>query len=72
MAAALEPWLKRVIQSAKPYFSDKIEAGGFWDDSIKASLKSVRFAIICCTPENIAAPWLNYEAGAMAADVAAS
>lgn len=66
MAATLEPWLKRVIQSAKPYFSDKIEAGGFWDESIKASLKSVRFAIICCTPENIAAPWLNYEAGAMA------
>lgn len=66
MAAALEPWLRRVIQSAKPYFSDKIEAGGFWDESIKASLKSVRFAIVCCTPENIAAPWLNYEAGAMA------
>jgi hypothetical protein len=66
MAEALQPWLRRVIQSARPFFSDKIETGAFWDDSVRASIQSVRFAVICCTPENVSAPWINYEAGAIA------
>lgn len=67
MAEALHGWLRRVIQSARPFHSDKdIESGAFWDDAIKANLKVARFAIVCCTPENVTAPWLNYEAGALA------
>lgn len=66
MASALNEWLPDVIQSVVPFFSDEVETGAFWDDSIKTSLKSVRFAVVCCTPENVTAPWLNYEAGALA------
>lgn len=66
MAEALQPWLRRVIQSARPFFSDKIETGAFWDESVRASIQSVQFAVICCTPENVSAPWINYEAGAIA------
>jgi hypothetical protein len=66
MAEALRDWLPHVIQSAVPFFSDKdIASGAFWDDTIRASLKSVDFAVVCCTPENVIAPWLNYEAGAL-------
>jgi hypothetical protein len=67
MAEALHGWLRRVIQSARPFHSDKdIESGAFWDEAIRANLKNARFAIVCCTPENVTAPWLNYEAGALA------
>lgn len=66
MAVALDQWLRRVIQAANPFFSKEIDRGSFWHESIRASLKSVRFGIVCVTPENIGAPWLNYEAGALA------
>lgn len=67
MAEALHGWLRRVIQSARPFHSDKdIETGAFWDDAIRANLATAKFAIVCCTPENVVAPWLNYEAGALA------
>lgn len=67
MAEVLHGFLRRVIQSARPFHSDKdIESGAFWDEVIRTHLKTVKFAIICCTPENISAPWLNYEAGALA------
>lgn len=67
MAEALHGWLRRVIQSARPFHSDKdIESGSFWDEAIRTNLKNVRFAIVCCTPENVTASWLNYEAGALA------
>lgn len=66
MADALHGWLPLVIQSVVPFFSDKdIEAGGFWSDAIKKNLVTTNFAIICFTPENARAPWLNYEAGAL-------
>src|SRR5690242_2789258 len=67
MAEALHGWLRRVIQTARPFHSDKdIETGAFWDDVIRGNLKTVKYAIVCCTPENVTAPWLNYEAGALA------
>lgn len=67
MAEALHGWIRRTIQTARPFHSDKdIETGAFWDDIVRGNLKTVQFAIVCCTPENIRAPWLNYEAGALA------
>lgn len=67
VAEALHGWIRRTIQTARPFHSDKdIETGAFWDDVVRGSLKTVQFAIVCCTPENIRAPWLNYEAGALA------
>jgi hypothetical protein len=67
MGEALRGWLPHVIQSVDPFFSNKdIEAGAFWDEAIRTALKTVRFAVVCCTPENVTAPWLNYEAGALA------
>lgn len=66
MGEAFRDWLPHVIQSAVPFFSDKdIASGALWHGSLQASLQSVRFAVVCCTTENVTAPWLNYEAGAL-------
>lgn len=43
-----------------------IEAGQRWNEEISARLKETHFGIICLTPENITAPWLLFEAGALA------
>jgi hypothetical protein len=43
-----------------------IDAGAFWDDEVRASLSVAKFGVVCVTADNVAAPWLNYEAGALA------
>lgn len=51
----------------KCFVSDKdIVAGTDWWVKIKDELKSCSLGIICVTNENIKAPWIFYEAGAMA------
>ena len=42
-----------------------IESGKRWNDEIAAELDQSEFGILCVTPENIAEPWLNFEAGAI-------
>lgn len=66
MGEAFRDWLPHVIQSAVPFFSPKdIASGALWDEALQSSLQAVKFAVVCCTTENVAAPWLNYEAGAL-------
>jgi len=56
-----------MIQRAEPWMSDRdIEAGQRWNEEISARLMETDFGIICLTPENINAPWLLFEAGALA------
>lgn len=43
-----------------------IDAGQRWNDELSARLRETNFGIICLTPENITAPWLLFEAGALA------
>jgi hypothetical protein len=42
-----------------------IEAGSRWGNELGIQLEEANFGIICITPENIAAPWLLYEAGCL-------
>ena len=66
VAMALREWLPRVLQTAKPWMSEKdIDVGSMWFDEIGFSVLDARFAIICLTPENIAGTWLHFEAGAI-------
>jgi predicted nucleotide-binding protein len=56
-----------VLQSIRPWFSGyDINAGSRWSSEIGKELEESRFAIICLTPENLDASWLNFEAGALA------
>src|SRR5208283_2916161 len=66
-ALQLHDWLRAVVQRANPWVSERdIDAGQRWNEQISGRLKSTHFGIICLTPENIDAPWLLFEAGALA------
>jgi tetratricopeptide (TPR) repeat protein len=46
-----------------------IQPGQRWNDEISSRLRDTYFGIICLTPENLNAPWLLFEAGALAKSV---
>lgn len=65
-AQALREWLPSVLQNVKPYFTpDDIEKGSRWGGEIRGELEASDFGIICLTQENLAAPWILFEAGAL-------
>ncbi|HZR20038.1 MAG TPA: toll/interleukin-1 receptor domain-containing protein, partial [Verrucomicrobiae bacterium] len=66
IALALKGWLPSVIQSLKPYVSSEdIQKGARWSQDVEKELAESRFGIICLTPDNLAAPWIHFEAGAL-------
>jgi len=66
VAEALRSWLPRVLQAVKPYLSVEDTAkGAYWVSEVKNQLDAAAFGIICLTPENLEAPWINFEAGAL-------
>jgi hypothetical protein len=65
-AEALRDWLPNVIQAAKPWMSDQdIEKGTRGLTEVGRALEGMKVGIICLTPENLEAPWILYEAGAL-------
>jgi hypothetical protein len=70
VAAALREWLPRVIQASKPWMSETdIEKGTRGDEQITRAVGSIKLGIVCLTPENLDAPWLLFEAGALSKTV---
>lgn len=69
VALALREWLPNVIQALDPWVSSSdIEKGESWFSAISESLVAAGgMGIFCLTPGNLNAPWLAYEAGALAA-----
>lgn len=66
VADALHEWVPIVIQDAEPFLSaDSIDAGSNWVATLAEALQNTKFAISCITPENMNAPWLLFEAGAV-------
>jgi hypothetical protein len=73
IAEAFRKWLPSVIQVARPYYSpDDISKGSKWESEISKELEASRIGIICLTPENLSAPWIMFEAGALSKQVAQS
>lgn len=66
VARALEEWLRVVLQGCDPWISSSIESGARWSSEIAARLDSTSTGILCVTPDNQDAPWLVFEAGALA------
>lgn len=68
VAAILAVWLPMVIQAIKPWTSiADIEKGEGWFSSIQQSLADSKgVGIFCLTATNLTAPWLAFEAGAIA------
>lgn len=49
------------------FFSpEDIEKGDNWDKTISTELSQCNYGIICLTSDNTSAPWINFEAGAIA------
>lgn len=66
IAEAIRDWLPLVIQAVKPYYSpDDTAKGTRWSNEIAKELEAATLGILCLTPENLNAPWLIFEAGAL-------
>jgi hypothetical protein len=67
LAEKLRAWLPAVLPFAEPWVSpDDIEKGTLWIVELSRGLADTPFGILCVTPENRAAHWLLFEAGAIA------
>ena len=67
IAEVLKKWIPCIIQSVEVFFSpEDIEKGDNWDKTISNELSQCNYGIICLTSENTTAPWINFEAGAIA------
>jgi hypothetical protein len=70
LAEALKQWLPAVIQVVKPYYSpDDISKGSRWANEISKELDTSKIGIICLTKENLGAPWIMFEAGALSKNI---
>jgi hypothetical protein len=73
VAEALRDWLPLVINDVQPFMSaEDIDAGARWQMEIATQLEETHFGLICVTRANQTAPWLNFEAGALAKAVGGS
>lgn len=66
VALVFRDWLPSVIQEIVPYVSSEdIDKGARWSTDIAKELSDSTFGILCVTRENLNAPWLTFEAGAL-------
>jgi hypothetical protein len=67
IADVFRKWLPSVLQVVRPYFSpDDIAKGARWEGEISKELAASRIGLLILTSENREAPWLIFEAGALA------
>jgi SAM-dependent methyltransferase len=73
VASALREWLPCVINEIEPWMSDTdIGKGKRWATEISSLLEEVEAGIIVVTEENLDAPWLVFEAGAISKNAASA
>jgi hypothetical protein len=66
VACAFRDWIPCVLQYVRPYVSSEdIDKGTRWSIDIAKELSDSSYGILCITADNQAAPWLNFEAGAL-------
>jgi hypothetical protein len=67
LAHALRDWLPLVLHYVVPWLSEAdIEAGERWATEVATELEVSNFGLVCITPENLNAPWILFESGALA------
>lgn len=70
LAEVIRQWIPGVIQAARPYYSpDDISKGSRWSSEISKELDSSKIGIICLTKDNLQAPWIMFEAGALSKNI---
>lgn len=66
VAEALRHWLPSVLQEVEPWIStDDIRKGQVWIQKIRNAIEVSVAGIVVATRDNLTAPWLLYEAGAL-------
>lgn len=66
VAECLSKWIPTIIQSVDPFYSpNDIAKGEHWSSRLSEELEQSNYGIICLTPENVMAPWIHFEAGAL-------
>ena len=66
LAQGLYGWLPGVINAVEPWLSETdIDPGARWGTELAQELEKTRYGVICVTAENMNAPWLLFEAGAL-------
>lgn len=66
VAERLSVWIPTIIQTVDVFYSpDDIAKGENWGNRLSEELEQSNFGIVCLTPENVAAPWIHFEAGAL-------
>ena len=67
LAEALHTWLPLVLPYTVPWVSKSdIQAGERWSLAVATELQESTFGIICVTRDNMNAPWILFESGAIA------
>ncbi len=67
LAQALRDWMPLVLHYVAPWLSETdVAAGERWAEAIAKELEASNFGIICITRENVASPWILFEAGSLA------
>ena len=70
IASAVYKWLPEVIPGLSLWMSDEdISKGKIWFTELMTQLGKSKACIICVTPENVEAPWIYFEFGAVASKV---
>lgn len=73
IADVLRQWLPSVVQASRPYFSpDDVTKGTRWSSEIAQELNESKLGLICLTRDNLSAPWLMFEAGAISKNIGAA
>ena len=73
IAELLNEWLGNVLQGVKTWIStDDIQKGSIWFSDISEQIGQTRIGILCLTTENVTAPWVLFEAGALSKGVGTS
>ncbi|HEV7515518.1 MAG TPA: toll/interleukin-1 receptor domain-containing protein [Thermoanaerobaculia bacterium] len=66
LAEALREWLPAVLQAAEPWMSAAdIDKGARWSADIAGELEQAKVGVLCLTRDNLTAPWVLFEAGAL-------
>lgn len=66
VAEILHERIPVILHTADVFYSPKdINKGEGWDERLGQELSASSFGIVCLTAQNISAPWLHFEAGAL-------
>jgi hypothetical protein len=66
IAHALHDFIPKILQVVEPFMSEKdVDKGTRWQSGLSAELDASAMGIICLTPDNLTAPWILFEAGAL-------